>query len=59
MAFKDNILEFSDNQIWDPTVNMEVMMSWEVPIMERSAEFICQNKGDILELGFGMGISAD
>jgi hypothetical protein len=59
MAFKDNILEFTDNQIWDPTVNMEVMMSWEAPIMEKSAEFICQNKGDVLELGFGMGISAD
>ena len=59
MAFKDNILTFSDNQIWDPIVNMEVMMNWEAPIMEKSAEFVCHNKGDILEIGFGMGISAD
>ena len=38
---------------------MEVMMSWEAPIMEKSAEYICQSKGDILEIGFGMGICSD
>jgi hypothetical protein len=38
---------------------MEVMMSWEAPIMEKSAEYICHNKGDILEIGFGMGICSD
>ena len=59
MAFKDNTLEFSDNQIWDPVMNMEVMMNWEAPIMEKSAEFICYNSGDVLEIGFGMGICAD
>ena len=35
------------------------MMSWEAPFMEKSAEYICQSKGDILEIGFGMGICAD
>ena len=59
MAFKDNILEFKDNEIWDTETGIEVMMSWEVPIMERSAEYICHNSGDILEIGFGMGICAD
>ena len=59
MAFKDNILEFKDNEIWDEQSCMEVMMSWEAPIMEKSAEFICHNKGDVLEIGFGMGICAD
>ena len=38
---------------------IEVMMSWEAPIMEKSAEFVCQNGGDILEIGFGMGIASD
>ena len=33
-------------------------MSWEHPLMKRHAEVICQNGGDILEIGFGMGISA-
>ena len=58
MAFKDDTLEFFDNKIVD--VNQaEVMMDWEAPIMEKAAEFICHNKGDILEIGFGMGICAD
>jgi hypothetical protein len=58
MAFKDEILTFKEDQILSED-NMQVMMSWETPIMEKSAEFICHNKGDILELGFGMGICSD
>ena len=58
MAFKDTILNFEDNKITTDD-GMEVMMDWEAPIMEKSAEFICQSKGDILEIGFGMGIFAD
>ena len=59
MAFKDNTLTFSDTKIVDDSTNMEVMMSWEAPIMEKSAEYVCQSKGDILEIGFGMGICSD
>ena len=59
MAFKDNTLEFHDTKIVDTTTGIEVMMDWESDIMEKSAEFICHNKGDILEIGFGMGICAD
>ena len=61
MAFKDTILTFeSDKIIADEEYgNIEVMMSWETPIMEKSAEYICQSKGDILEIGFGMGICSD
>ena len=59
MAFKDNILTFEDTKITDTVSDMEVMMNWESPIMEKSAEYICQSKGDILEIGFGMGICAD
>ena len=36
----------------------EVMMDWEDSIMSASAAYICENGGDILEIGFGMGISA-
>ena len=36
----------------------EVMMGWEDELMKRHAEVACQNGGDILEVGFGMGISA-
>ena len=60
MAFKDHTLTFSDTKIVDiDKNNMEVMMDWEAPIMEKSAEYICQSKGDILEIGFGMGMCAD
>ena len=61
MAFKDNTLEFFDNKIIDTTnpFKVEVMMDWEAPIMEKSAEYVCHNKGDVLEIGFGMGICAD
>ena len=58
MAFKDTILTFEDDKILTD-IGHEVMMSWEAPIMEKSAEYICQSKGDILEIGFGMGICSD
>ena len=34
------------------------MMDWEHPIMSASAAYVTQGGGDILEIGFGMGISA-
>ena len=58
MAFKDTILTFEDDKIVTED-DREVMMSWESPIMEKSAEYICESKGDILEIGFGMGICSD
>ena len=58
MAFKDTILTFEDDKIVTED-DREVMMSWEAPIMEKSAEYICESKGDILEIGFGMGICSD
>ena len=59
MDFKDRELEFFDNKIVDTYIGTEVMMDWEASIMEKSAEYICHNKGDVLEIGFGMGICAD
>ena len=38
--------------------SVEVMMDWEHPMMSSSAAYVTQNGGDILEIGFGMGISA-
>ena len=37
----------------------EVMMLWEEDIMRASADWVCSGGGDILEIGFGMGISAN
>ena len=35
-----------------------IMMDWEDPLMSASAAYITEGGGDILEIGFGMGISA-
>ena len=36
----------------------EIMMDWEHPIMSASAAYITEDGGDILEIGFGMGIAS-
>jgi protein arginine N-methyltransferase 2 len=33
-----------------------IMMEWERPIMKQAAKDICKNGGDVLNVGFGMGI---
>ena len=35
--------------------NRGVMMQWEEPLMEAHAQLLCQSKGDVLNIGFGMG----
>ena len=54
--YKDRIVCEDDNSVFN---GKEIMMSWEEPLMSASAEYVTQNGGDILEIGFGMGISAD
>lgn len=55
---KTEQLIISEKQIIKSSDNKVVMHEWEHPIMKSKAEYICQNGGDILEIGFGMGISA-
>ena len=38
---------------------LTIMHEWETDLMRQHAEFVCSLGGDILEIGFGMGISAD
>lgn len=33
-----------------------VMMQWERPLMQAHANVICTSKGDVLNIGFGLGI---
>ena len=49
--------KFTDNSILKG--KRIVMHSWETPIMEKMAEWVCRRGGDILEIGFGMGIAAN
>ena len=54
---KEAVLEINKTQIFSSDLGT-VMHEWESPIMEEKAKWVCQNGGDILEIGFGMGISA-
>jgi SAM-dependent methyltransferase len=38
--------------------NQQVMQDWERPLMQAMADMVTESHGDILEVGFGMGISA-
>ena len=38
--------------------NQQVMQDWEHPLMKAMAEVVTETHGDVLELGFGMAISA-
>ena len=54
---RDGKLQFLEDMIVSDEFGI-IMMAWEHPLMKRHAEIVCQNGGDILEIGFGMGISA-
>jgi protein-L-isoaspartate O-methyltransferase len=54
---KKSIIKKSDSLELDNGTT--IMHVWETPIMQQMVNFICQDGGDILEVGFGMGISAD
>ena len=60
MVYIDKTLIITGSQIYyiENEQTHQVMMDWEDEIMSASAAYICQNGGDILEIGFGMGISA-
>lgn len=36
----------------------QVMQNWEIPLMLRLAEVVTEGRGDVLEVGFGLGLSA-
>ena len=63
LIFTSSSIYYDPNN-FDPSASAEigtiyVMMDWEDSIMSSSAAYICENGGDILEIGFGMGISAN
>jgi len=61
MTYLSSNLIFESDKITyvnSDNLTLEVMMDWEDTIMSASAAYACENGGDILEIGFGMGISA-
>jgi protein arginine N-methyltransferase 2 len=59
MSYTSSTLIFSDDKITISGSDEEVMMDWESSIMSASAAYVTEGGGDILEIGFGMGISAN
>ena len=61
MEYLNHTLTITGSEIYytDEGAKFEVMMDWEDELMSASAAYVCQNGGDILEIGFGMGISAN
>lgn len=57
LIFEAGKIFFTDNT--SPTGEKAVMMDWEDPIMYASAQYVAENGGNILEIGYGMGISAN
>jgi protein arginine N-methyltransferase 2 len=58
----DYELIFTDNSIYRDRGNgtlEHVMMDWEHPVMEKHAKLVSYPSSDVLEIGFGMGISAN
>ena len=62
-SFKDKAMVFATDKITfsNDGESYNVMMDWEKPIMKQSAEFVTHGgrAQTILELGFGMGLSAN
>ena len=58
MSYISSVLIFSDDKITISGSDAEVMMDWEDPIMSASAAYVTQGGGDILEIGFGMGLAS-
>ena len=49
---------FKNKKILDEK-GYEIMMDWETNLMQEHAKVATENGGDILEIGFGMGICAN
>ena len=50
--FLDEKLTFFEDRVVDEQGGC-VMMNWESEWMKRSAEIVCRNGGDVLNIGFG------
>lgn len=46
--------DISESKLTD----QQVMEDWQTPIMKKMAEFVTESHGDVLEIGFGRGVSA-
>lgn len=52
---RENKFTYKDDKLVND-IGQSVMMGWERPLMKRVSEILTFNKGDVLNIGFGMGI---
>ena len=57
-AYLQQKLAYSGDKLLDAN-GEAVMMGWERPLMLAHANAICQNGGDVLNVGFGLGLIDD
>jgi protein arginine N-methyltransferase 2 len=57
--YKNSNLTITSDKIITDCSPIEVMMDWELPMMQEHANIVCHNQGDVLEIGFGLGLSAN
>ncbi len=53
--FRDQYPDIAQATLTD----QEIMEDWQVPLMEAMADFVTASNGDVLEIGFGRGVSAE
>lgn len=54
-SYLEERVRFSEDKLLDEE-SKGVMMAWEKPLMEAHAKAVCAGGGDILNVGFGMGL---
>lgn len=59
MTKNEELIFNDDNIILKSNDNYYVMMDWESELMNHHAKIVTRKGGDILEIGFGMGISSE
>ncbi|KAE8659155.1 subtilisin-like protease-like [Hibiscus syriacus] len=53
--YLEDRVNFSEDKLMDSD-SKAVMMAWEKPLMEAHAKAVCTGSGNILNVGFGMGL---
>lgn len=56
---RDLEIEYTNNFIYTINPRTEVMGRWETPLMQEHVNLCAHNHGDVLEIGFGLGISSE
>ena len=56
---KTNIADFMVDRTQSVLSDEDIMEDWQIPLMRAMVDVVTEHAGDILEIGFGRGVSAD